>query len=309
MIDDGSEARVAAVRQFNRFYTHKIGVLQEGLLGSPFTLTESRLLYELAHRQSPTASLLGRALNLDPGYLSRMLRSFEERGLIERRPSLRDGRQSLIGLTEAGRAAFAPLDRRSREEIGALLAALPRSVQTRLVAAMRTVERLLGSPEAERRPYLLRPPRPGDIGWVVARHGALYAEEYGWNEEFEALVADIAAKFLRDFEPRREACWIAEQDGENVGSAFLVAQSEEIAQLRLLLVEPAARGQGIGARLVAECIGFARQKGYRRVALWTNSVLTAARRLYQRAGFARVASGPHKSFGQDLIGESWELRL
>jgi DNA-binding MarR family transcriptional regulator/GNAT superfamily N-acetyltransferase len=308
MIDDGVEARIASVRQFNRFYTQKIGVLQEGLLGSPFTLTEGRLLYELAHRESPTASLLGRTLGLDPGYLSRLLRSFEERGLIERRPSPNDGRQSLISLTEAGRLAFAPLDLRSREEIGAIIGTLPRSAQRHLVAAMQTVERLLDPPPAPR-PYLLRPPRAGDIGWVVARHGAVYAEEYGWNEKFEALVAEIAAHFLRHFDARREACWIAEQDDENVGSVFLVAQSEEVAQLRLLLVEPAARGQGIGGRLVAECIGFARQKGYRRVALWTNSVLTAARHLYQKAGFARVASGPHHSFGQDLVGESWELRL
>jgi DNA-binding MarR family transcriptional regulator/GNAT superfamily N-acetyltransferase len=303
------EQRVATVRRFNRFYTRQIGVLHEGLLGSPFSLTEGRVLYELAHRDRPTATQLARDLDLDPGYLSRILRDFEQRGLLARTPSELDGRQSLLALTPRGREAFAPLDVRSREEIGAMLGALPLPEQARVIEAMQTIETLLGGRPKPPASYVLRPPRPGDMGWVVHRHGVLYAQEYGWDETFEALVAGIVAGFVRDHDPKRERCWIAEQDGQNVGSVFLVKRSDAVAQLRLLIVEPSARGRGIGARLTSECVRFARSLGYRKVTLWTNSVLVAARHIYERAGFRLVSEEPHRSFGHDLIGETWELDL
>jgi DNA-binding MarR family transcriptional regulator/GNAT superfamily N-acetyltransferase len=303
------EQAVATVRRFNRFYTRQIGLLHEGFLGSPFSLTEGRVLYELAHRESPTATQLARDLDLDPGYLSRILRDFEQRGLLARKPSPADGRQSLLSLTPRGREAFAPLNVRSRDEIGAMLRPLAPVDQARLVEAMHTIEALLGTPVAPRVPYILRPPRPGDMGWVVHRHGVLYAQEYGWDETFEALVAGIVAAFVRDHDPRRERCWIAERDGQNVGSVFCVKQSDTVAQLRLLIVEPGARGLGIGARLTEECVRFARSLGYQKVMLWTNSVLVAARHIYERAGFRRVREEPHRSFGHDLVGETWELSL
>ena len=301
--------RVAAVRSFNRFYTRQIGLLHEGYLDSPFSLTEVRVLYELAHRQTATASALGRELGLDAGYLSRIIRRFENRGLIDRRPSGGDGRQRLLRLTERGQQAFAPLNARSSEQVGAMLNRLSTAQQDRLVEAMATIEGLLGERPDPRTPYLLRPHRPGDMGWVVHRHGALYAEEYGWDEQFEALVATIVAKFLEHFDPKRERCWIAERDGQPVGSVFLVKHSKTVAKLRLLLVEPRARGLGIGARLVEECVHFARSVGYRKMILWTNSVLHAARRIYEKAGFRLVHAEPHHSFGHDLIGETWELDL
>jgi DNA-binding MarR family transcriptional regulator/GNAT superfamily N-acetyltransferase len=297
------------VRRFNRCYTQKIGVLGERLLDSPFSLTEARILYELAHRERPTASELCRELDLDPGYLSRILGGFRRRGLVVRAASDTDRRQIHLSLSDAGRAAFAPLDNRSRDEIAALLAGLPEPGQRRLVVAMAEIERLLGPPSAPREPYLLRPPVPGDIGWVISRHGALYAQEYGFDWRFEALVAEIAARFVAEFEPRHECCWIAERNGEPVGSVLLVRDSEQVAKLRLLLVEPAARGLGIGARLVAEAIRFARHSGYRKIMLWTQSTLVAARHIYETAGFRLVASEPHHSFGHDLVGEHWELAL
>lgn len=309
MADYGLEARVAAVRRFNRFYTQKIGVLQEGLLRSPFSLTEARVLYELAHREPTTASALCRDLGLDAGYVSRILRDFGRRGLIARRRSRDDGRQSLVSLTRKGQAAFAPLDARSRAEIGAMLRPLPDAAQRRLVDAISTIEDLLRARAGATAPYLLRPHQPGDIGWVIHRHGALYAQEYGFDETFEALVAEIAAKFVRGYDPKSERCWIAEKDGAVVGSVFLVRKSRRVAKLRLLYVEPAARGLGIGARLVDECVRFARQAGYRSITLWTNSVLHAARRIYERAGFRLVDEAPHRSFGQDLVGQTWELEL
>jgi DNA-binding MarR family transcriptional regulator/GNAT superfamily N-acetyltransferase len=309
-VADGALAeRITAVRRFNRSYTQKIGVLGERLLDSPFSLTEARILYELAHRERPTATELCRELDLDPGYLSRILGGFRRRGLLVRAASDTDRRQIHLSLSDAGQAAFAPLDNRSRDEIAALLARLPEPEQRRLVAAMAEIERLLGPPSAPREPYLLRPPVPGDIGWVISRHGALYAQEYGFDWRFEALVAEIAAEFVAEFEPRRECCWIAERDGEPVGSVFLVKESEQIAKLRLLLVEPAARGLGIGARLVAETIRFARRSGYQKITLWTQSLLVAARYIYETAGFRLVASEPHHSFGYDLVGEHWELAL
>jgi DNA-binding MarR family transcriptional regulator/N-acetylglutamate synthase-like GNAT family acetyltransferase len=305
----GLGARIAAVRGFNRFYTQKIGVLQEGLLASPFSLAEARVLYELAQRGQATASGLGRDLALDAGYLSRILARFEKARLISRKRSEEDGRQSVLALTEAGRTAFATLNRRSQEEIAGLLAALPGDNQARLVAAMQDIERLLGGDAVDDAPCRLREPRPGDMGWVVERHGAVYAEEYGFDGEFEALVAEIAAKFVRRFDAGRERCWIAERQGERVGSVFLVRHSEQVAKLRLLLLERQARGLGLGRRLVEECIAFARQAGYRKVGLWTQSILLPARRIYEQAGFRLKRSAPHHSFGQDLIGEFWELRL
>jgi DNA-binding MarR family transcriptional regulator/GNAT superfamily N-acetyltransferase len=301
--------RLEAVRRFNRFYTQQIGVLQEGLLRSPFSLTEARVIYELAHHEKTTATELGNELDLDAGYLSRILSSFKKRGLIDKQPSKSDGRQSILRLTEQGQEAFAMLNARSHNEIEAMLNELSTEDQKRLVEAMLVVERLLGAQPEHKVPYLLRPHQPGDMGWVVHRHGVLYTEEYGWDEKFEALVADIVAKFIQNYDPKRERCWIAEKDGENVGSVFLVKQSDTVAKLRLLLVEPKARGLGIGTRLVDECIRFARRAGYRKITLWTNNVLLAARHIYERAGFRLVHEEPHHSFGHDLIGETWELEL
>jgi DNA-binding MarR family transcriptional regulator/GNAT superfamily N-acetyltransferase len=302
---------IASVRHFSRFYTRRIGLLHEGLLGGPLSLTEGRVIYELGRDGATTAARLGARLDLDPGYLSRILRGFEAQGLIERRPAASDGRQSIVDLTDAGRDMFAVIDARSASEIGALLARLRPAQQDRLVAALRTAESLLGAePEPDAHPpYRLRPPRPGDMGWVIARHGALYAEEYGWDEQFEALVADIVAQFVRTSDKARERCWIADIDGDVVGSVFLVRHTDEVGKLRLLYVEPRARGLGIGRRLVGECIQTARQFGYRRLTLWTNDVLHAARRIYQQAGFQLVAAEQHNSFGHDLVGQTWELDL
>jgi DNA-binding MarR family transcriptional regulator/GNAT superfamily N-acetyltransferase len=309
MTETGLPRRVAAVRRFNRFYTQRIGVLEDGHMKSPFSLAEARVLYEIGHRDKPAASALARDLGLDAGYLSRILRGFHKRGLIARETSRADGRQTLLSLTERGAKAFAPLDTRTRAQIETMLGGLPAARQERLVAAMHTVEALLGAAPEKQAPFILRPHRPGDMGWVVARHGALYAEERGWDETFEALAAEIVAQFLRDFDPKREACWIAERDSENVGVGFLVKKSARVAKLRLLLVDPKARGLGIGARLVEECIRFARQVGYKKIILWTQSVLVGARRIYQNAGFQLVKEEPHRSFGHDLVGEYWELRL
>jgi len=303
------DERVAAMRHFNRFYTRQIGVLQEGLLESPFSLTEVRVLYELAHRDNPTATELAADLGLDAGYLSRILRRFECSGLIDKTPSQTDGRRSHLRLTQQGRDAFAPLNQRSHDEVATLLGRLSAPEQTRLLDGMRTIEALLGAQPDERVPYLLRPHQPGDMGWIIHRHGVLYSQEYGWDEQFEALVAEIAASFLQHFDPKRERCWIAERDRAIVGSVFLVRQSDEVAKLRLLLVEPAARGLGIGSRLVSECIRFARQVGYKTITLWTNDVLHAARHIYEKAGFRLVREEPHHSFGHDLVGQTWELTL
>jgi DNA-binding MarR family transcriptional regulator/N-acetylglutamate synthase-like GNAT family acetyltransferase len=303
------DTRVAAVRGFNRFYTQKIGVLNEGLLKSRFSLTEGRVLYELAHRERPTATELCGDLGLDAGYLSRILRRFEQDGLVTRTTSRDDGRQSLLALTAKGRAAFAPLDARSRQEIGAMMNGLGEPDQARVAAAMATIGRLLGARPQNDAPYLLRPHQPGDMGWVVHRHGALYAQEYGFDERFEALVAEVVAKFIARFDPRKERCWIAERDGAIIGSVFLVKKSKTVARLRLLLVEPSARGLGLGARLVEECLRFGRQAGYRKITLWTNDILHAARHIYVKAGFRKVASERHHSFGHDLVGETWELTL
>ena len=303
------ERRADAVRSFNRFYTRRIGVLQEKLLHGPFSLAETRVLYELAHREGPTASELSEDLGLDPAYLSRMLRAFERRGLVKRRRSALDGRSSLLALTPAGKRALSPLEERARQEISALLRNLSGRQQRTLLDSMKSIEELLGSGAPRAPAYVLRTLEPGDVGWVVERHGALYAAEYGWDERFEGLVARIAGEFLKRNDPKRERCWIAERNGERIGSVFLVQGSRRVAKLRLLLVEPSARGLGVGSRLVEECIRFARLAGYRKLTLWTQSVLTAARWIYQRAGFHLVRQEKHRSFGHDLLGETWELDL
>ena len=315
---ESDTARIEAVRRFNRFYTRRIGVLQEGLSATKFTLTESRLLWELAHRDQLTATTLARELDLDAGYLSRLLRRFKDRGLIRTTRADADARHQHLTLTAAGRRAFAPLNARSQEEVGALLAPLADAQQQQLLSSMAGIEQMLGDATAARaRPVLLRAHRPGDMGWVIARHGALYADEYHWDGTFEALVARIAADFIDRFDAKREACWIAERDGVNVGSVFLVQSRDEttqapldgVAQLRMLLVEPSARGLGLGERLADECLRFARRVGYRKIMLWTNSILLAARGIYAKQGYRLVKSESHHSFGHDLVGEIWELDL
>ena len=303
-------SQVQAVRSFNRFYTRQIGVLNEHLLDGPFSLTETRVLYELAHRPQCTATDLCRDLGLDPGYLSRMLRSFEKQQLIVRAESAIDARQSLLSLTPRGKKTFAPLEARSDEQVGTLLNKLSPSEQKRLLSALHTVEHVLGPKPKSDSSYLLRPHRPGDMGWVVHRHGALYWEEYKYDERFEALVAGIVAHFVQSFDPKRDACWVAEREGEIAGSIFLVKKSKMVAKLRLLLVEPSARGLGIGKRLIAECIRFAQRAGYKRILLWTQSELHAARHLYQQAGFKLIGKERHDSWGRkNLVAETWELEL
>jgi DNA-binding MarR family transcriptional regulator/GNAT superfamily N-acetyltransferase len=297
---------VDAVRRFNRFYTRRVGALRAGLLGSPHPLPEARLLYELGSRGTCSASDLRRDLDLDAGYLSRLLQSLKRRGLLRAARSAQDARRSELSLTARGHKAYAQLDSRSRDEVAGMLGGLAGGERERLVGAMRTVEGLLQGKSSDVR---LRAQRPGDIGWVVSRHGALYAEEYGWDQSFEALVAGIAAGFIRRFDPQRERCWIAELDGEPVGSVFVVKQSRSVAKLRLLLIEPRARGRGLGHRLVRECIAFARDKGYRKLVLWTQSNLAAARAIYKAAGFHLVSTEKHDSFGARLTGEYWELKL
>lgn len=300
--------RTAELRSFNRFFTTRIGVLGEGILGSPYSLTEARVLFELAQQDNVEVAGLRRDLGLDAGYLSRILAGFERDGLVDRQRSTADARRQLLRLTRQGREAFAALDARSTEEIGSLLAGLDEDDQRRLIGAMRTVRELLS--EGTRPDTIgLRGLRPGDLGWVVQRHGALYAEEYGWDQTFEALVARIVADFASQTDPAGQRAWIAEVGGEPLGSVFCTRKDAHTAQLRLLLVEPFARGLGIGWRLVTECADFARQAGYREMTLWTNDVLHAARRLYQRAGFRLVAEEKHHSFGHDLIGQNWSLIL
>jgi DNA-binding MarR family transcriptional regulator/GNAT superfamily N-acetyltransferase len=301
--------RAESVRRFNRFYTKQIGLLSEHILKSQFSLAEARVIYELAQREKATATEMGVELGMDAGHLSRLLAAFETGGLISRKTSETDGRRSVIRLTEKGRKAFADLNAHSHNEIEALLGRLPPTDQSRLIDAMRVIEELLGARPEQKVPYVIRPHRPGDMGWVTHRHGVIYNEEYGWDEEFEALVAEITAKFVRNYDPKCERCWIAERGGEIVGSVFLVKKSKSAAQLRLLLVEPSARGMGIGRRLVDECVRFARQAGYKKIMLWTNSVLHAARHIYEEAGFRLVKEEPHHSFGHDLVGQNWELKL
>jgi DNA-binding MarR family transcriptional regulator/N-acetylglutamate synthase-like GNAT family acetyltransferase len=307
---DDLERDVAAMRRFNRFYTQKIGVLSEGLLNSPFSLTEARLLYELAHRDNPTATELGRDLGLDAGYLSRILAGFEKKKLLKRTPSETDGRRYHLALTEKGRKAFAPLDEASRAEIAALLQPMRSGDRDRLAKAMETIETVLGAgPSAAAPAYTLRDPKPGDFGWVVHCQARLYAEEYGWDGSFETLVAEIVVAFAKNFDAKRERCWIAERGGAVVGSIFLVKESETAAKLRMLYVDAAARGLGLGRRLVDECVTQARAFGYKTLTLWTNDILHAARHLYVEQGFKLVKEERHHSFGKDLVGQFWELDL
>jgi Transcriptional regulators len=304
-----SEERIGAVRQFNRFFTRQIGVLREGLLHSPYPLTEARILFELRHSDQETASKLGRELGLDAGYLSRILARLEQQELLKKVRSENDGRQFLLSLTDKGREASLLLDQRSREEVSEMLDDLSSEDQQRLLKSMKTIESLLTNGLKFSEPFVLRPHEPGDMGWVTHRHGVLYAQEYGWDEHFEALVAQIVADFITHYNSDRERCWIAEMDGEIVGSVFVVQESDTVAKLRLLLVEPKARGLGLGTRLVEECIRFARRRGYQKLVLWTNRNLIEAHHIYKKAGFKLIAEEAHHSFGHDLVGETWELPL
>jgi len=308
-----AEQQIAAVRRFNRYYTRQIGVLRKTFLDSPYSLGEARVLYEVASRRAPTASDIARSLDLDAGYLSRVLRNFERRGLIRRQPSSKDARQSHLTLTARGQKSFTPLDARSQRDTAAMLAKLEPADRARLIAAMTAIEGLLGgAPAAEAAPqrnYILRPPRPGDFGWIVKRHAELYAQEYLWREPFEGVCAQIVADFVNKYDASRERCWIAESNGENVGTVMLVNDGDGVARLRLLLVEPKARGLGIGARLTDEAVRFARGAGYRKITLWTHSVLTAARHIYQGAGFKLMRSEEHQSWRQPVVSEHWDLEL
>ena len=309
--------QVAALRAFNRFFTRRIGVLDERLYGTPFTLPQTRVLWELAHHEGVTATELAQLLDLDTGYLSRLLAALKARKLVRAQRSPADARQSILSLTASGRRAFEPMNAHSQAQIAALLSPLDEPSRRRLLQAAGTIESLLGARRDEQPPYLLRPPRPGDMGWVIGRHGAIYAQEYGWDITFEGLVAQIVGHYIERFDAKREACWIAERNGMNVGCVFLVQARDDktgkpeggVAQLRLLIVEPDTRGLGIGARLVAECERFARGANYKRIKLWTQSSLTAARAIYAKAGYQLVSSEPHHSFGADLIGEMWEMTL
>lgn len=312
------DAQIEALRAFNRFYTKRIGALDEALLGAPFTLTEARTLLEIAHRDRPSASAIATALALDPGYLSRLLSGFERRELIARQPDEDDARKQTIALTDLGRTTVADLEQRSRAQVGALLDGLSAPARMKLINAVAAIEATLPEPNAAAPDVRLRAHRPGDLGWVISRHAALYAEEYGWDGSFEAMVADVALDFLRRHDPARERCFIAERIprgmapagvAERIGSATIVAEDARTAKLRLVFVEPQARGLGVGRRLVRACLDFAREAGYARATLWTNDVLTAARTLYEREGFALVSEEPHHSFGVDLIGQVFDRDL
>ncbi len=309
MAEIGLEERVADIRRFDRFFTRQLGVLRDGLLHSPYSLTESRVIFEIANHQNLTASDLAKGLGLDAGYLSRILDRLGQQGLIQKLRSEVDARQRFLCLTPDGEKASALLDCRARDEISEMLINLSEPDQSRLLQAMQTIERLLSQGLKYSEPYILRQHEPGDMGWVTYMHGLLYAREYGWDERFEALVAQIVADFINSYDPDRERCWIAEMDGQFVGSVFVVKCSEAIDKLRLLLVDPKARGLGLGTRLIKEGIRFAQRKGYAKLVLWTNDVLVTARDIYQKAGFKLVEKEPHHSFGHDLIGETWELPL
>ena len=298
----------AGVREFTRFYTRFAGVFQRGYLGTRFSVTQARIIYEVAQNGGVTASQLAKSLGVDSGYLSRILSSFEREGLLERSRSKADGRQRPLELTSSGKREFKVLDSRSQAQIEEALRALTPGQQDELVAAMRSIERLLACPPHD--PIvLLRPPRPGDFGWVVERHGAIYAEEYGWDQTFEGLVTQIVLAFMKSADEKKQRCWVAERGGENVGCVFVTQHSDRVAQLRLLLVEPSARRSGLGRRLIEESVRFARQSGYKRIILWTNSILKDAARLYLRAGFRVVSQKKHRSFGHALVGQTWERNL
>src|SRR5215469_15024216 len=308
MSESGTSMQVSAIRAFNRFYTRKIGVIY-GIASRPFSLAEARVLYELAHSEQHTTTGIRKELGLDAGYMSRILREFERRKFVTRERSKRDEREKILSLTAKGRRAFAPLDERSNRDAAAMLDELSPLERRRLVDAVQAVRKLLGDKAEPKTPYLLRQHQPGDMGWIVHRQAILYAEEYGWDGTYEALAAEIVAQFIKNYDPKRERCWIAEKDGERVGAVFVAKASDEIAKLRLLHVEPEARGLGIGKRLVDECVRFARQAGYQKMTLWTQSILHAARHLYKQAGFLVVREEQHHSFGKDLTAETWELDL
>jgi DNA-binding MarR family transcriptional regulator/GNAT superfamily N-acetyltransferase len=307
--NSGLESQIAAVRGFSRFYTRKLGIIEPKLLDSPWTLQEARIIYEIAERQTCTATDLSYALSLDAGFLSRTLRDLQERQIVARKASKADRRATELTLTAKGRAAFAELDSRSRNVVAGLLGRLDANDRAAVVNAMTTIEQKLEPPAHPPAAFLLRSHRPGDIGWVVSRHGAIYAQEYGWDIGFEALVAEIAAQFIKSYDPLREHCWIAEVGGKPAGSIFLVEGSDDVAKLRLLLVEKEARELGVGRALVEQCIRFAREAGYKSITLWTQSILVAARNIYQRTGFRLVKEEKHHSFGVDLVGETWEMEL
>jgi DNA-binding MarR family transcriptional regulator/GNAT superfamily N-acetyltransferase len=302
--------RIAAVRRFSRFYTRHLGVLDEGFLGSPLSLTQMRVLYELANHQQSTAAELCNSLALDPGYLSRILSGFEKDHVIDKKESTKDTRQTLLALTKKGRQVFEPLNLRSNDQVRAILSELAPAKQDDLLHSMQTIESVLSPNTEGTASYLIRPHRPGDMGWVVWRHGVLYSQEYRYDERFEAMVAGIVAEFVENLDPASEHCWIAERDGENVGSIFLVKKSQTVAKLRLLLVEPSARGLGIGKQLVAECVRFGRRARYKKIRLWTQSELGAARAIYQSSGFKLVGKEKHDSRSRKgLVAETWELKL
>jgi DNA-binding MarR family transcriptional regulator/N-acetylglutamate synthase-like GNAT family acetyltransferase len=308
-MSSSTEQHIADFRAFNRFYTKQIGVLNEGLLKSPWSLTEARVLLELAQRTTTSASDLAGDLGLDAGYLSRILRKFKKLGFVNQVNSEADRRRSLLTITDQGAAAFAVLDRDSHDQIGEMIGRLNPVETDRLIGAMKTIGSILDPERSDRAPFVLRPHQPGDMGWVTHRQGYLYWQEYGWDNTFEALVGSITAKFIDDFDPAWENCWIAEQDGEIIGSVFVVKQSKKIAKLRLLYVEPKARGLGLGRSLVEECIRFARGKGYETLTLWTNDCLDAALQIYVTRGFKLTAEEKHHSFGADLVGQNWDLAL
>ena len=308
MTESAIDKQVGILRDFNRFYTRKIGVL-DGMASTPFSLAEARVLYELAHRERPTATDIRTELGLDAGYMSRILRDFEHRKLVRREQSKVDERQRFLSLTTKGRREFAPLDDRSNRDIAAMLERLSSTERKQLVEAVQTVRSLLDDKIEPQIPYLLRMHQPGDMGWIVHRQAILYAEEYGWDETYEALAAEIVAQFIKNYDPKRERAWVAERDGRRVGAVFVAKDSDEIAKLRLLHVEAEARGLGIGKRLVKECVQFARQAGYRKMTLWTQSILHAARHIYKETGFKVVSRKKHHSFGKDLTAETWELDL
>lgn len=299
----------ALFRRFNRFYTRQIGLLTQGLLKTRFPLIQARVLYEMAQQQQTTASALVKKLNIDPGYLSRILSNFEKEGLLRKHRATSDSRQRILKLTNPGKKSFAELDERSRSVAEEMLLGLVDEDRHRLLHAMQTIETILDTRPKPSTPYLLRPHRPGDIGWIIHRHGVVYAEEYGFDETFEALVAEILVQFIHEHDPKRECLWIAEQEGERIGSVMIVDAGDQVAQLRLLLVEPKARGQSVGMRLIDECLNFSRRNRYRKIKLWTQSNLPQARHLYAKAGFERVSQSAHKSFGQELIAEIWEMPL
>lgn len=305
-----TDTTVAEIRRFNRFYTQRLGVLHEAWLDSPYSLTEARVLYELCTHDTLTATRIGSELGLDAGYLSRMLRDFESKGLIQRRPAPDDARQNLVAITAKGRRAFAPLEATSENMVAQSIERLTKTDRRRLVAAMGTIENLLSAGSDRPREARIRPPRHGDFGWIVARHAELYAEEYGWTEPFEGLCAGIVADFVNNYDPKKERCFIAELNGEPVGSAFLVKDAKPgIARIRLVIVDPSARGLGLGRKLTHECIKFARKAGYKGITLWTHSVLVAAREIYRKAGFTLTSSEAKVSWGQDVVSEIWDMKL